>query len=110
MATQRESSSAPADNYFGSVAGSLADRFMWVWMNQRLRVQHGTDHGKDQAWQGQDLEACYRGWYDPTSDEVFLVGPRPAEGRQPVKTRRIPRILDRALRGRFGDGFTYRVF
>ena len=32
------------------------------------------------------------------------------EFRRGHKTRRIPRILDRALRSRFGDNFTYRVF
>lgn len=110
MVIQGTSTSKPPGSYFGDVSGDLTDRFMWIWMNQRLRVRQGTDHGKDPAWEDLDLEACYRGWYDPTSGEMFLVGPKPVEGQQPVKTRRIPRILDRALRSRFGDNFTYRVF
>jgi len=102
--------SGPSDSYFGDTAGSLTDRLMWAWVYRRLQVQKGTDHGKDTQWEGQDLEQHYRGWYDPDADELFLVGPRPAEGNVPTNVRRIPRILDRALRSRFGDSFTYRVF
>lgn len=109
MATQSEQPD-PADSYFGSVAGTLANRLMWAWVNRRLEVRQGADHGKDAEWDSQRLEAHYRGWHDPTSDELFLVGPRRPDDQPPVMTRRIPRILDRALRRRFGENFTYRVF
>ena len=109
MATRREQSDA-SDSYFGSVAGTLATRLMWAWVNRRLHVRQGADHGKDAAWDGQHLEANYRGWYDPTVDELFLVGPKRADNQPPPATRRIPRILDRALLRRFGDTSTYRVF
>ncbi len=100
----------PADSYFGRPQPGMAERFMWLWKNNRLNVQQGTEHGKHLEWEGEDVERYYRGWFDPQTREMFLVAPHPAPG-QPMRTKvTIPRILDRVLRRRFGDEFVYRAF
>jgi hypothetical protein len=101
----------PSDSYFGGKQPSLTDRFMWVWSNQRLRVQRGKDHGKDLDWENEDVDGYYRGWYDGEADEMFVVCPnRGQQSGSGQQMRRIPRLLDRVLRRRFGDSFAYRVF
>jgi hypothetical protein len=99
-----------SDSYFGRPAGTLSDRFMWVWKHNQLQVEQGSEHGEHLEWNEQDVEQYYRGWFDPATREMFLVRPAPRPG-QPIRPfRTIPKILDRALRRRFGDQFTYRAF
>lgn len=102
----------PAPSYLGTKTQSLSDRLLWIWSNQRLRVQRGMEHGKDITWEGANVEHCYRGWFDPATHELFIVSPVPVPSTRPnaASLRGIPRILDHVLHRRFGDQFTYRLF
>lgn len=85
----------------------MGQRWLWVWVNQRLLVRCGRDHGKDIDFGCDDVEAHYRGWFDPHAGQLFAVRPTRAAG---PSMRGIPRILDRALHRRFGEHFQYRLF
>ena len=98
------------NSYFGKNTGCLSQRYMWLWMDHRLHVQQGSEHGKDLGWEQQDVEMYYRGWFDPIMQEMFVISPRVSKGHVTSALRGIPRILDRALRRRFGEDFTYRLF
>lgn len=92
--------------YFGKHPETLSERYMWMWVDSRLRVKRGAEHGSELAIHGEDVEQHYRGWFDPASNELFLVRPDSPQGSM----RGIPRILDRVLRRRFGEYLIYRAF
>jgi len=105
----------PATSYLPKpAAGGMNDRLLWLYHDGRLHVQQGRDHGHGVAWTTvagvtvEDYELHYRGWFDPTAHELFVVRPRHAASSAPH--RGIPGHLDRLLRRRFGERFTYLLF
>ncbi len=105
--SRRPAAEAP-QSYFGRPCTDLSARYMWMWIDSRLRVKRGAAHGAELAGPGENIEAHYRGWFDPETNELFLVRPSAAAGGRAM--RGIPRILDRVLRRRFGDDLVYRAF
>lgn len=104
---------SPPPGYFGSGQDadhpSMSQRWLWVWTGQRLQVARGREHGKDVDFGCGNVEALYRGWFDPHAGQMFVVSPN-RSGRPDAPLRGIPRIVDRALRRRFGEHFQYRLF
>lgn len=98
-------------SYLSRSTDDLTQRILWLWNNQKLVVERGKSHGKDPSWGEQGVEQFFRGWYDPSTQDLFVVGPAPRRrNTPPPPLRSIPRILDRVLRRRFGDDLHYRAF
>ena len=96
--------------YFGNPRATMTDRVLWVWKNNRLKVEQGKNHSQGMAWENADVEQYFRGWYDPSTQDLFLIGPKAgvSDGGKPLRS--IPRLLDRVLRRRFGEFIKYRAF
>lgn len=96
----------------------MTDRWLWLWCRGRLEVQRGKEHGEGLQWRevageadgatsAPAIEACYRGWFDPSRREVLLIRPRSTSS---THLRAIPAALDRALHRRFGEDLRYLLY